>query len=159
MDDTRTSLTEGSVGKAALRFSLPFLLSYFLQSLYGMADLYVIGLYCGTDSTTAVSVGSQVMHVLTVLLVGLAMGTTVTTARAVGEKDPAETARAVGNSVTLFAGLSAVLTVVLLFLTRQVTALMATPPEAAGECAAYLTVCFAGKVNVMAGAKSRTPVW
>ena len=144
MDEKRTNLTEGSVGKAALRFSLPFLLSYFLQSLYGMADLYVIGLYCGTDSTTAVSVGSQVMHVLTVLLVGLAMGTTVTTARAVGEKNPAETARAVGNSVTLFAGVSAVLTVVLLFLTRQVTALMATPPEAAGECAAYLTVCFAG---------------
>lgn len=51
-------LTEGSVFKALLFFSLPYLLSYFLQTLYGMADLFIIGQYNGVDSTTAVSVGS-----------------------------------------------------------------------------------------------------
>ncbi|MBO7405370.1 MAG: MATE family efflux transporter, partial [Clostridia bacterium] len=69
------NLTTGSVFRAVVRFSLPYLFSYFLQTLYGMADLYIIGLFCGTESSTAVSVGSQVMHVLTVILVGVAMGT------------------------------------------------------------------------------------
>ena len=57
-------LTTGSVGKAVIRFSLPFLLSYFLQTLYGMADLFIIGQFNGVESTTAVSIGSQVMKTL-----------------------------------------------------------------------------------------------
>ena len=72
------NLTTGSVLKNILYFSLPYLLSYFLQTLYGMADLFIVGQFDGVASTTAVSVGSQVMHMITVMLVGLAMGTTVT---------------------------------------------------------------------------------
>ena len=71
-------LTRGSVLKNVVRFSLPYLLSYFLQTLYGMADLFIIGQYAGVEATTAVSVGSQVMHMLTVMIVGLAMGTIIT---------------------------------------------------------------------------------
>lgn len=51
-------LTKGSVLKTVLEFSLPYLLSYFLQTLYGMADLFIIGQYNGVESITAVSVGS-----------------------------------------------------------------------------------------------------
>ena len=72
------NLTTGSVLKNILYFSLPYLLSDFLQTLYGMADLFIVGQFDGVASTTAVSVGSQVMHMITVMLVGLAMGTTVT---------------------------------------------------------------------------------
>lgn len=56
----------------------------FLQTLYGLADLFIIGQYEGVASTTAVSIGSQVMHMLTVMIVGLAMGATVSIGRAVG---------------------------------------------------------------------------
>ena len=68
------NLTTGSVFKNIIAFSLPYLLSYFLQTLYGLADLFIIGQYEGVASTTAVSIGSQVMHMLTVMIVGLAMG-------------------------------------------------------------------------------------
>ena len=71
------NLTNGSVMKHILRFSLPYLLAYFLQTLYGMADLFIIGQFEGVAGTTAVAVGSQVMHLITVMLVGLAMGSTV----------------------------------------------------------------------------------
>ena len=79
-------LTTGSVLKNIVFFSLPYLLSYFLQTLYGMADLFIIGQFEGVASTTAVSVGSQVMHMLTVMIVGLAMGATVTIGKAIGGK-------------------------------------------------------------------------
>ena len=59
--------------KSILFFSLPYLLSYFLQTLYGMADLFIIGQFEGVASTTAVSIGSQVMHMITVMIVGLAV--------------------------------------------------------------------------------------
>ena len=77
------NLTTGSVLKNVAYFSLPYLLSYFLQTLYGMADLFIVGQFEGVASTTAVSVGSQVMHMITVMLVGLAMGTTVNGAEVV----------------------------------------------------------------------------
>ena len=62
----KRELTSGSVMKNLLFFSLPYLLSFFLQTLYGMADLLIIGQYGGVADTTAVSVGSQVMHMLSV---------------------------------------------------------------------------------------------
>jgi Na+-driven multidrug efflux pump len=78
------NLTTGSVFKTILYFALPYLFSYFLQTLYGMADLFIIGQFNGTESTTAVANSSQVMHMLTVMIVGLAMGSTVIIGRAVG---------------------------------------------------------------------------
>ena len=41
------NLTSGSVLKNIVSFSLPYLLSYFLQTLYGMADLFIIGSSAG----------------------------------------------------------------------------------------------------------------
>ncbi len=127
-----------------VRFSLPYLLSYFLQTLYGMADLFIIGQFEGVASTTAVSVGSQVMHMLTVMLVGLAMGTTVSIGQAVGAGDRRRAAQDTGNSAVLFAIVSVVLTGVLLLLVRPIVSVMSTPAAAVDGTVAYLTICFLG---------------
>lgn len=138
------NLTEGNVLKTIIYFSLPFLLAYFLQMLYGMADLFIIGQFCGVASTTAVSIGSQVMHMVTVVLVGLAMGSTVKIGRCVGAGQHEELADSIGNTMTLFMSLAVVLTVILLALIGPVVSLMKTPPEAAAETAEYLRICFIG---------------
>lgn len=138
------NLTTGSVAKNLILFSLPYLLSYFLQTLYGMADLFIIGQYEGVASTTAVSVGSQVMHMLTVMIVGLAMGTTVSIGQAVGAGDKRKTSHFVGNTVTLFMAVSVTLTIVLLLLVDPIVSVMSTPAQAVEGTAAYLTVCFIG---------------
>lgn len=138
------NLTSGSVFRNIVYFSLPFLLSYFLQTLYGMADLFIIGQFYDVDSTTAVSIGSQVMHMLTVMIVGLAMGSTVTIGKAVGAKDIKKASVIVGNTVTLFMGISAVITVALLFLVKPIVSMMSTPSEAISGTVVYLVICFAG---------------
>lgn len=138
------NLTSGSVLKNIAYFSLPYLLSYFLQTLYGMADLFIIGQFNGVDSTTAVSVGSQVMHMLTVMIVGLAMGSTVMIGKAVGAEDNQQASRAIGNTVTLFMGVAAVITVLLLILVKPIVAVMSTPAEAVRGTVSYLTICFIG---------------
>lgn len=137
-------LTRGSVFQNILYFSLPYLLSYFLQTLYGMADLFIIGQFNGIDSTTAVSIGSQVMHMLTVMIVGLAMGSTVTIGRAVGAKDREKASLIIGNTATLFMAVSAGITLLLLALVDPIVLVMSTPAEAAEGTVRYLTVCFAG---------------
>lgn len=138
------NLTTGSVFKNIVFFSLPYLLSYFLQTLYGMADLFIIGQFEGTASTTAVSIGSQVMHMLTVMIVGLAMGSTVSIGQSVGANDKKRAAVHIGNTVTLFLSLSVVLTVVLVLLVHPIVNIMSTPTEAVSGTVAYLTICFIG---------------
>ena len=138
------NLTTGSIPKTIFSFSLPYFLSYFLQTLYGTADLLIIGQFNSVDSTTAVSIGSQVMHMLTVMIVGLAMGTTVMTGRAVGAQDRRQVNLAVGNTASLFMLLSVALTAILLCFVKPIVAVMSTPEEAVSSTIRYLTICFLG---------------
>lgn len=138
------NLTTGSVFKTLLYFSLPYLLAYFLQTLYGMADLFIIGQYNGVESTTAVSIGSQVMHMLTVMIVGLAMGATVMIGQAVGAGKREQASYAIGNTATLFMILSVVVMAVLLLMVKPIVRVMSTPAEAVPGTVSYLTVCFIG---------------
>lgn len=137
-------LTHGSIGRNILRFSLPYFLSYFLQTLYGMADLFIIGQFDSVSGTTAVSIGSQVMHMITVMIVGIAMGTTVMIGKSVGAKLKKETSKIIGNTITLFLGISIVLTCILLFFVNPIVDIMSTPTQAVAGTRAYLMICFAG---------------
>ncbi len=112
------NLTTGSVFKNIIAFSLPYLLSYFLQTLY---------------------MGSQVMHMLTVMIVGLAMGATVSIGRAVGGGDRRRAAACIGNNHAVHGA----------FCTfccgrRDIVAVMSTPAQSVGGTVDYLTVCFIG---------------
>lgn len=137
-------LTEGSVAAKLVAFSLPFLMANFLQTLYGMADLFIAGQFNGADVITAVSIGSQIMHMITVIIAGLAMGTTVLTARAVGAGKERDAGLCAGNSLLAFLIFSLFATAILFVFCPQIVALMHTPPEAVGETLSYLGICFLG---------------
>lgn len=138
------NLTSGSVLKNVVCFSLPFLLSYFLQTLYGMADLFIIGQFGGVEQTTAVSIGSQVMHMITVMIVGLSMGSTVIIARAVGAENKKSASCTVGNTATLFMLISVALALILLLFAQRIVFAMSTPEQAVNGTFLYLSICFAG---------------
>ena len=138
------NLTTGSVFKNVILFSLPYLLPYFLQTLYGMADLFIIGQYDGVASTTAVSIGSQIMHMITVMIVGLAMGTTVSIAQAIGANNKKQASKVIGNTVVLFMGVAIVGMALLLMFVHPIVSAMSTPVEAVSGTVTYLTICFIG---------------
>lgn len=137
-------LTEGSVAARLVAFSIPFLMANFLQTLYGMADLFIAGQFNGADVITAVSVGSQIMHMITVIIAGLAMGTTVLTARAVGASKERDAGLCAGNSLLAFLIFSLFATAILFVFCPQIVALMHTPKEAVVETLSYLGICFLG---------------
>lgn len=166
---SRVDLTKGPILNDIVSFSLPYLLAYFLQLLYGLADLYVIGLYDGVENTTAVAVGSQIMHFFTVVLVSLAMGSTVVIARASGAGDERAISGVIGNTVSIFSVFACLLTFLSLLLVRPIVGWMSTPSEAVEGTVSYLVICFAGipfitVYNVIAAVfrglgDSRSPMW
>ncbi len=140
----KTDLTQGSMLKNLIRFSLPYLLSCFLQTFYGLADLFITGQFNGAGTITAVSVGSQITHMLTVIIVGLAMGTTVMIGHGVGARKKEKVAKAIGNTVTLFLIFGVLLMLLLIAGLSGIIAAISTPAEAVGQTRDYLLVCFLG---------------
>lgn len=143
MRDKR-SLTEGNVTKVLISFTVPFLLACFMQMFYGLVDLYVVGLFCEKQVTAAVSIGSQMMHMLTVIIVGFAMGLTVSIGRGYGRKDWDEVKKTIGAGAVFFFFLAVISTFGLLACTEPVTSLLLTPMEAKKDTIIYLSICFAG---------------
>ncbi|MCM1536031.1 MAG: MATE family efflux transporter [Clostridium sp.] len=146
----KNDLTKGSVFWKLFQFSLPYLLSCFLQTFYGMADLYIIGQFYGADTITAVSVGSQVTHMLTVVIVGLAMGTTVNIGLAVGAGNQRKISAIIGNTVILFSVFAFLLTVLLLGANNGILRILSVPRESWMQAKSYLKVCFAGVPFIVA---------
>lgn len=137
-------LTQGSVFKNLVRFSIPFLLSNFLQTLYGMADLFIAGQYNGPNIITAVSIGSQIMHMFTVIIVGLSMGSTVLIGRSVGEGNSTKTNSLITTTSIVFAIAAIFFTIILLCCCNIIVSSVSTPKESVEQTKIYLYICFSG---------------
>ena len=144
------NFTQGNILKGMLAFSIPYLITCFLQTFYGMADLFIVGQFNGPAQVSAVSVGSQLMHMLTVVIAGFAMGSTVLIGRCVGSGNRRGVSNAVRTTLAVFAVLSAVLTAVLLVFSGQIIQLLKVPEEAVPASEAYMRICFAGVVFITA---------
>ena len=79
-------LTMGSVAGTLLRFSWPLLLSGLLQLIYNMVDMYVVGQYVGTRGLSAVSIGGEVLMLLTFVAMGFSNAGQILISRYVGEQ-------------------------------------------------------------------------
>lgn len=93
------AFTSGPILLPFIRFTLPILLSMFLQALYSAVDLIVISHYCGPAEIAAVAAGGNVMYMIQVVVTGLAMGVTVAIGRYIGEESPEDAARSTGASI------------------------------------------------------------
>ena len=100
------SLTEGSIPRALLAFSLPILFGNVLQSFNGSINSIWVGKYLGEASLAAVGNSNVVMFLLFGVLFGFSMASTIMVAQCVGAKNIAEAKRVVGTSAVFFLGLS-----------------------------------------------------
>ena len=84
MSKIEKNLTEGSVVKQLILFALPFMLSNLIQSLYNVADMLIVGRFCGPVGISGVNIGGQVTFLMTNLVIGLSVGGTVVIAQFLG---------------------------------------------------------------------------
>lgn len=141
---TVSDLTQGNYKKKLLKFSLPYLGAYFLQAFYGAADLFVVGKFNGTSAISAVTIGSQLMLIITGFIVGCAMGCTVLLGHNLGANDKKAAAKTLGNTILFFLFIAALLTPLMIFLTPNLISLLQTPAEAVQEAVQYTLICSIG---------------
>ena len=134
--------------KKLILFALPFLASNFIQSLYQVADMLIVGRLGGTESMSGVNIGGQVTFILTNSIIGLSMGGTVLIGQYLGSGNKAALKRAITTLITLLTILSIGITIIMVFLRRPILYLIHTPPESFAESDRYLTVTLTGIIFI-----------
>ncbi len=150
MNNTKSDFTRGSISKKLVAFMMPILGALILQAAYGAVDLLVVGRFGTTSGLSAVSTGSQVLNLVTFVITQLAMGITVLIARYIGEKHPEHIGPLIGGSSLLFTIISAILFVVMVCFSRQISCLMQAPEEAVAFTSTYVRICGAGIFFIVA---------
>ena len=142
-----TDLTEGSVMKRLIRFTLPLMLANLLQVCYNLVDMFFVGQYAGTDALSAVSISSNVTMLMFFCFMGIATGGQIYVAQTVGAGRRDKLDRIVGNSLTLCVLVSLIL-MLTIPLATPILRLINTPEEILGVTRTYLIICTAGNVTV-----------
>ncbi|MCL2751398.1 MAG: MATE family efflux transporter [Firmicutes bacterium] len=141
-------LTDGSVSKRLLFFSLPFLLSSVAQALYSLADMLIVGRFHVAGGFIAVYTGGQITIIVTNFVMGFALGGTVLIAQYVGAKRDAELHEIVGTLFTSIMIAAVALTALGIAFARPLILLIGTPAEAVDATVRYVVICMAGNIFV-----------
>ncbi len=144
------NFTEGKIFSQLIRFALPVLLALFLQAMYGAVDLIVVGQFSEPTDISAVSTGSQIMQVVTIVIIGLSMGITILTGQKIGEGDPDEAGDAVGCGICVFAVVAVIITVLMVLGASPLSSLMNAPEAAFSKTVSYVQICSLGLIFIVA---------
>ena len=144
MNQKELTLTQGSLGKSILLFSLPLMASNLLQVLFNMADIAVIGRFGGSMSLGAVGSTTTLVALFTGLLIGISSGINVLVARYLGANDQEDIRETVHSAavISLIVGLLLLLSGILF--THGVLKLLNTKPELMDGALLYLRIYFLG---------------
>ena len=137
-------MTEGSLGKKILLFSLPLMLSNVLQILFTMSDVAVVGRFAGSLALGAVGSTTTLVMLFTGFLIGVGAGINVMVARFCGARDKKNAGETIHTAalLSLFIGL-AVMGIGEL-LTQPLLELLGTKPDLMEGATVYLHVYFLG---------------
>ncbi|MDR1863868.1 MAG: polysaccharide biosynthesis C-terminal domain-containing protein, partial [Treponema sp.] len=148
MTGIENNLSKGNVLSRLVIFAVPFLASNIIQSFYNVADMLIVGNFCGTESMSGVNIGGQVTFILTNAIIGLSMGATVLIGQYLGAGNRMALMRVTATIITVLLILGAGISLVMFFLREPVLRLIRTPAESFDESNRYLTVTLTGIVFI-----------
>ena len=150
MTNDKADFTQGNILKKLVAFMMPVLGALILQAAYGAVDLLVVGRFGSTSGLSAVSTGSQVLNLVTFVVIQFAMGITVLIARYLGEKRPERIGAGIGGGAVVFSMMSVALFIAMVGFARPISVLMQAPAEAVDLTASYVRICGAGILFIVA---------
>jgi putative MATE family efflux protein len=136
------SLTEGSISRGLLQFTLPILFANVLQSLNGSVNSIWVGRYLGEAALTATSTANTIMFLLIAVAFGVAMAASILVGQSIGAKDMVHAKKIVGTSTTFFAGISVAMAITGLLICEPLLIAMKTPAASLPLAIAYMRVIF-----------------
>ncbi len=138
------NLTNGSVSKQLITFAFPLLISGFLQTAYNMVDMVIVGQFVNKSGLAAVSLGADILHLLTFIAMGFSSAGQVIIAQYVGAERHEEISKLIGTLFTFLLSCAIVMTVVFFFLCDHLLVWINTSADAMSYAHDYTIVCISG---------------
>ena len=137
-------MTEGSIWKNILLFSMPLILGNLLQQLYNTADSIIVGNFLGSNALAAVGSSGSPIYLLIGFSQGIAVGAGVVVAQYLGAKDRKDAQDAIHTSLAIAVILGILLTVGGILFSRTLLVWMNTPAEVLPDAVTYMKIYFGG---------------
>lgn len=140
--------TEGSISKQMITFATPLFLSNLLQAVYNIVDMVVVGQVVGKNGLSAVSIGGDVLTMLTFLAMGFSNAGQICIAQNVGAGRRDQIGKIIGNLFTFLLGSAVILSVLCFCIRGAILTCMNTPKETWSNAMAYTTTCIFGLIFI-----------
>ena len=124
-----TDLTGGNVAKLLLKFAFPLFVSNALQAIYNIVDMIVVGQFIGGAGMSAVSIGGDILHLLTFVAMGFASAGQVLIAQDVGARRMDSVKKTIGTMFTFLLGVSLLISLICYFMRDLMLGWLNTPAE------------------------------
>ena len=141
-------LTGGNVTKLLLQFAFPLFISNALQAIYNIVDMIIVGQFIGGAGMSAVSIGGDILHLLTFVAMGFSSAGQVLVARDVGARRMDQVQRTIGTMFTFLLSTSLVISVICFMLRHNILGWLNTPAESYAYTLDYTVTCIVGLIFI-----------
>lgn len=151
MEETKQKglMTEGSIFKQILYFSIPLIIGNLFQQLYNTADSIVVGNFIGDNALAAVNSSGAIVQLLISFFMGLSMGGGVTISNYFGSRNREGVHKAVHTTFALSILSGVVATIIGVVFTPTILKLVKVDPQVMADSVLYLRIYFMGILGLI----------
>ena len=149
MQKSNQSMLQGPLFKSIVLYTIPIILTSFLQLLFHAADLVVVGRFCGSISVAAVGATGAITNLIVNLFIGLSVGAGVTVAQYLGAREEDAVHRTVHTAIPAALTSGAFVTVLGICFSEKFLQMMSTPADVLPLSSLYMKIYFSGIVFTM----------
>ena len=142
-------MTEGSIWRHLIEFSIPTGIGLLFQQLYNVVDTLVVGNFVSKQAQAAVGSTGSIINTVVGFCAGLATGASVIISQRYGAHDDEGLSKAVHTTITVTLILSVIATVLGLIIINPMLKFMQTPDDVWNEAHMYLSIYFSGIIGIL----------
>lgn len=144
--NVQTDLTDGSVRRQLLRYTLPILVTSLLQSFYQVADMALVSQMVGSAGASAVGTAGQITRTIMIVSIGLSNGGNILVGQYFGGRNQERLLKTVSTFIMFFLAVGTLVTVTFFWGSGFLVDALQAP--AWKDTYDYLSICSLGFVFV-----------
>ena len=149
MARTDSDMTQGSIWRHLVQFSVPMAVGLLFQQLYNTVDTVVVGQFVGQQAQAAVGSTGPIINTVVGFCAGLATGASVVISQRYGAHDREGLSKAVHTTIAVTFIVSLIATLVGQLIIDPMLRFMQTPEDVMPESHTYLSIYFAGISGIL----------
>jgi len=149
VEQEKTLMTQGPIGRILLRFALPLFLGNLFQQLYNTVDSLVVGNFSGNEALAAVSSSGSLCFLIIGFFQGVFAGASVVISRRYGARDGEGVDRAVHATVIFSLAAGLLLTVLGVGFTPAILRWIGTPENVMPDSVLYFRIYCSGLLGLV----------